>query len=138
MSLRRCCNPSVRHVRNLSKQKVSRTHELSVFAVTLDQNTSSHQQLMVSHKELSLAAVADRDANEERWNKFELRLHAVESHVNSFISGLKSTLEEMDDGPAGLQGKIGNNDLATWEIKTRLMTLRRLVKQKLRVSAKMS
>lgn len=93
---------------------------------------------MASHKELSLAAAADRDANEGRWNKFELRLHAAESHVNSFISGLKSTLEEMDDGLAGLQGKIDNNDLATGEIKTRLMTLRRLVERKLRVSSKMS
>lgn len=55
----------------------------------------------------------------------EVRLCAVESRVDNFISGLKSILEEIDDGLAGLRQKTDNNDLVIIEIKTGLMALRR-------------
>jgi len=95
----------------------------SSFAEGLNTYTSSHQQLVASHKELSLATAADRDANERRWKKFEIGLHAVECDIENFMSGLKLTLEEMNDSLAGLWRKIDNNDVVTREIKTRLIAL---------------
>merc|ERR1712007_10268 len=109
----------------VNAEATSRTRELSAFAARLDQHTSSHEQLVGSHMELSLVTAGYREASEKRWDKLEVRLCAVESRVDNFISGLKSILEEIDDGLAGLRQKIDNNDLVIIEIKTGLMALRR-------------